>query len=283
MTGADYAERIQRLEDAFGKTTNYMEYMVNRLIELRAEDKSLDSLRKVCYAISGYLRTCKKKHRNDPILLALLHRHVHEEWLHDYNRSIQKKRKKDTPHNLYLHLSSLMDATARTLEQKKRADVISNQSNQRSRNYTTMAAAATGESDSSAASAPAEDLAYITQGRMACYYCKKEHSLYYCERFFALDAQSRRDIVAKYKGCFNCLHPGHSINDCRDKTRCRYCKKNHHDWLHLLPTTEATSNVATTDALKADGLSEESRNIQHEPSADRPLSATPTPIPPFRP
>ena len=82
--------------------------------------------------------------------------------------------------------------------------------------------------------------------RWDCSLCQGEkHPLYICPIWNNYSVTQRLSHAKDRNLCHNCLIPGHSTTDCRNKYRCRQCNQLHHTTLHQ--TTEETSTpVATT-------------------------------------
>ena len=67
-----------------------------------------------------------------------------------------------------------------------------------------------------------------------CPKCKlNDHFIYKCPHFINLNPNERRNFVKRSALCFNCLRPGHGVNTCSSKGKCRECQKQHHSMLHL--------------------------------------------------
>lgn len=65
-----------------------------------------------------------------------------------------------------------------------------------------------------------------------CKICNSNHRLGSCKKFISADVQTRRDLAGKNGLCFNCLGSNHTARECRLKTTCRVCNRNHHTLLH---------------------------------------------------
>ena len=66
-----------------------------------------------------------------------------------------------------------------------------------------------------------------------CFFCVEKHNVYMCPTFKQMSVNERRAKVPQMKLCFNCLRPGHMVNNCKSLTACRICSKRHHTLLHL--------------------------------------------------
>ena len=75
------------------------------------------------------------------------------------------------------------------------------------------------------------------------------HFAFQCRQFQDMDVQQRKTHVQSALLCSNCLHPGHSLQDCQCSFRCRICKKQHNTLLHSddsLATGTVNNVVHTT-------------------------------------
>ena len=68
--------------------------------------------------------------------------------------------------------------------------------------------------------------------KRGCYICHEPHRLWLCDKFKLKPIPGRRGDAKKHNLCFNCLSRGHSIKDCKCKTRCKECQRKHHTLLH---------------------------------------------------
>ena len=59
-----------------------------------------------------------------------------------------------------------------------------------------------------------------------CVFCQEDHVPESCIKI--KDPVERKNILAKYGKCFNCLRTGHRSFTCRSKSVCRNCKNKHH-------------------------------------------------------
>nr|CAH7763984.1 unnamed protein product [Callosobruchus chinensis] len=76
-----------------------------------------------------------------------------------------------------------------------------------------------------------------------CYFCKGDHSIYYCAQFLKLLISDRMQRVKKLKICINCLRGNHEMKVCRFGGR-KICKAKHNTILHDTAEAEGqTKNV----------------------------------------
>lgn len=74
-----------------------------------------------------------------------------------------------------------------------------------------------------------------------CKSCQKEaHYLFKCDKFKALNTESKVKFVRQNNFCYNCLG-FHRVDSCTSSSRCQRCRKKHHTMLHL----ETKSNAAS--------------------------------------
>ena len=69
-------------------------------------------------------------------------------------------------------------------------------------------------------------LPLLTHKRKTCPFCREAHSPSVCHKI--TDVSQRKEILKRDNRCYNCLIPGHRINDCRNEGRCRSCQGKHH-------------------------------------------------------
>ncbi|CAI6368824.1 unnamed protein product [Macrosiphum euphorbiae] len=65
-----------------------------------------------------------------------------------------------------------------------------------------------------------------------CVLCTEPHRIYACNQFNQMSVSERKDVVTKFKLCFNCLNFGHQVESCY-YPGCPRCKKKHNSRLHV--------------------------------------------------
>lgn len=95
-----------------------------------------------------------------------------------------------------------------------------------------------------------------------CPLCEASHYLAKCDHYLSKTPKQRREVVAKYRRCFNCLGL-HAASKCSNPRRCMKCGKKHHTTIH-----DSSDEVA----LKQSTIERRKENEkQHE---DQPISNT---------
>lgn len=104
-----------------------------------------------------------------------------------------------------------------------------------------------------------------TSVKSKCVICNKD-AAYRCNEFQAMTPQQRQEKAKQLNLCFNCLLKNHMIADCKCKSTCFVCQKNHHTLLHMqsnnakdisLPSTSTeTSSVPKATNAKHAGSSQ---------------------------
>ncbi|XP_036140324.1 uncharacterized protein LOC118644157 [Monomorium pharaonis] len=94
--------------------------------------------------------------------------------------------------------------------------------------------------------ATASDSATLT-----CPLCKSRHFINACPQFTAKNACQRRELVKRFKRCFNCLSTRHSASECPSKYSCRLCDKKHHTTLHIESETSSGPATVTSQTAQA--------------------------------
>ncbi|XP_029164818.1 uncharacterized protein LOC114936016 [Nylanderia fulva] len=81
---------------------------------------------------------------------------------------------------------------------------------------------------------------------LSCSMCKQQHIFSKCPQFVSKSPHQRRELVKKFRRCFNCLSKNHSVNDCQSKFTCRFCSKKHHTMIHMESDSlrQTNSNVS---------------------------------------
>ncbi|XP_030759214.1 uncharacterized protein LOC115884703, partial [Sitophilus oryzae] len=103
-----------------------------------------------------------------------------------------------------------------------------------------------------------------------CCFCQKEHTIYNCNSFIALNVHSRLSEVKRLKLCINCLRNNHVVKDCRS-IPCRKCQQRHNTLLHI----DYTQNSKTKPIQNSpDQSSNESSSSNHEINQDNISSNT---------
>ena len=74
-----------------------------------------------------------------------------------------------------------------------------------------------------------------------CKICEQSHPIYKCSKFLSMDISVRKERVKKLSLCFNCLKPGHMIENCESCGGCRKCGAKHNTLLHPVHSSTANS------------------------------------------
>ena len=60
-----------------------------------------------------------------------------------------------------------------------------------------------------------------------CFYCKGPHDLDACPEFVKKTVSERKEFASAKGLCFGCLQHGHLSKDCKERKKCRVCKRQH--------------------------------------------------------
>lgn len=104
---------------------------------------------------------------------------------------------------------------------------------------------------------------YVTtseEKKVKCYLCKKEHTIFKCEKFVNLSPEQKTEQVKRLKLCLNCLRPSHPSWKCK-LSKCFKCNKAHNTILHITydksserePTIGATNTESSADSNNGKG------------------------------
>lgn len=98
--------------------------------------------------------------------------------------------------------------------------------------------------------------------KYTCFFCKKDHSLFYCTDFLKLSIQDRMCKVKDLKLCVNCLRRNHFVKDCK-WSGCKVCGAKHNTILH--DKKERTNAAVLVNQDTDNSVSEiENSNLQPE-------------------
>lgn len=97
--------------------------------------------------------------------------------------------------------------------------------------------------------------------RYICRLCRHAHALRKCNKFLAMNALQRQQVVLNYGYCKNCLAHKHSEGTCFTKTGCRYCHKTHHSLLHENPRLKKNNTSSSTVTKPVDSSCKPSSNL----------------------
>ena len=64
-----------------------------------------------------------------------------------------------------------------------------------------------------------------------CAFCDGDHLSFTCPKVKSMSVKERHDKVKTKRTCFNCLRPGHYVEECRGGP-CKKCNRKHHTLLH---------------------------------------------------
>eukprot|EP00795_Rhopilema_esculentum_P010824 gene10824-19638_t len=97
------------------------------------------------------------------------------------------------------------------------------------------------------------------QWKMACLFCKEDHSAVNCNKVASV--QERQELLRGARRCFRCLKIGHTRDVCRSDRKCKICNGRHITRYYATRTRKVTSE-GTSSCLKqtrgsnCDGFSE---------------------------
>lgn len=94
-----------------------------------------------------------------------------------------------------------------------------------------------------------------TQDPKKCPSCQGQHPLQACPEYQKSTVEKRRELVIKFRRCFNCLG-NHIATRCMSTRRCLQCGKRHHSSLHgVESSTRKSSFTANINQTKKDPTS----------------------------
>ncbi|XP_011859538.1 PREDICTED: uncharacterized protein LOC105557023 [Vollenhovia emeryi] len=87
-----------------------------------------------------------------------------------------------------------------------------------------------------------------------CVLCNENHALYHCTKFKFLSLGKRKELVKKYRCCYNCLGKGHYPRNCLSSRRCIRCQRQHHTPLHEVKENDKSDDEMAESEKADDGL-----------------------------
>lgn len=108
-----------------------------------------------------------------------------------------------------------------------------------------------------------------------CILCHQKHYLRACASFLRMDPKERFETAHQLKVCINCLVPGHSVNQCRNKSNCTVCDKRHHTLLHFQKNQNAPSSSNIHQQHNSNILTSTRASTSSQDSASLALMSTP--------
>ena len=92
--------------------------------------------------------------------------------------------------------------------------------------------------------------------KYSCPLCPENHYAYHCSIFKNYAVQQKKIHVATHSLCYNCLKPGHTLENCRSTFRCFTCKAKHSSFLHedAAALSSPALGLASASAIIPDGL-----------------------------
>ena len=213
VTGANYAEAIDVLQDRFAQKQTIIDAHMESLTNLPqvSSEKDLKNLRKLYDDLEVNIRSLKclevDLNQYGALLMPMVMKKIPEE----IRLLITRKISKDE-----WRLERVLDVFKSELEAREQCGQSTTQKNlgqnkpnqNRSPiNYTTSALVNSG-------------------GQITCSYCKGPHPSAKCN--IVSNPQARKEILRKQGRCFVCLKKGHLSRNCSSNIWCFHCKQRHH-------------------------------------------------------
>ncbi|KAG7312691.1 hypothetical protein JYU34_001059 [Plutella xylostella] len=101
---------------------------------------------------------------------------------------------------------------------------------------------------------------HVTTADNTCTLCKEDHYLCHCKEFGKLNPEKRSELAREHRLCYNCLAPGHSVFNCKQKTSCRICRKRHHTLLHQ----RKDDSLVNEDTKQSTGMTSMHTNVEED-------------------
>ncbi|XP_039764230.1 uncharacterized protein LOC120636738 [Pararge aegeria] len=157
----------------------------------------------------------------DPVIIFLVSQKLDPESQKDWEEHAYKENSDEMP--TWEEMKKFLESKFRTLELIAPTTSTQKQSIQRSYHVKTE------EGD------VYESAHFIANTSQICTYCNaSDHYIQNCNPFIKEPVEERHCFVKRNNLCFNCLIPNHSVFLCKNKTRCRVCRRKHHTLLHQI-------------------------------------------------
>ena len=258
-----YADRIQRLEEAFGDEDKYQNHLLTSLTELRqfsANDET--AVARFSNLLRTYLNMASPLEAANIPLRQLLKTRWPREWLKDYGMYRARTSKADDLITVCEFAAEAHETLQKSQEDLKferelkatyqRGAGPSNATQKASNNYQTKTMVWEPEEEVVGQDSYYEQETEYVEGRgeyafqayskrpdnqrkKECWLCEVwDHDIHNCEEFHASSSQEKRDSAWKNKVCFVCLLTGHGSRQCWSKVKCKFpkCGERHHYMLH---------------------------------------------------
>ncbi|KAL0821872.1 hypothetical protein ABMA28_005274 [Loxostege sticticalis] len=115
---------------------------------------------------------------------------------------------------------------------------------------------------------------------LTCLLCHAQHTLTKCSKFLNLSVSDRFSFIQKKNICFNCLHLGHNVSQCKSNFSCRNCQKRHHTLIHFDKNIVGVNKSADPSSGNSQSFSlpptAECNNVVPSCSTDTQLAMTST-------
>ncbi|KAF0154889.1 MAG: Pao retrotransposon peptidase domain-containing protein [Ignavibacteria bacterium] len=260
LTGDNYPVAVDLLKERFGKERVVKAAHYNRLMNIPPASRELPKLRATFDEIEMHLRTLEAlgEDISQSYLITLIQSKFPHEIMEqielikgdeDWTVALLRKRIK---HHLSAKEESIRHQANSSTENRSTNNKPTNSSSYYSanRNYqarypksntiTTTGALAANSKKANNSSRPFQKSQ--NTNKKHCVYCEGEHFSDECKEF--PDLQTRR---GKIKGrCFICFNPNHSMNTCKYKRNCVYCKRYGQHHRSLCPKQFSTGGKQTT-------------------------------------
>ena len=190
ISGIDYVTRIERLFRRFDREDVYQDNLLRQLDKLRTtRGENEDVLERAAYAIKMSMDNSSHRERSSRRLLDTLEDHLPESMLRQYNFDLRMSHQKHSATRLTQWLEVYLESLVYTRQMKRGLT-------ERQTRFKPPKETARDQVQSIWGGTPdgeGETRAMVTQegGGGPCNFCRKDHDIYHCARFFALTPGGR--------------------------------------------------------------------------------------------
>ncbi|XP_071127724.1 uncharacterized protein [Mytilus edulis] len=237
LTNSNYMEAIKLLKERFGQSHKITNAYMQAMLELRAPQNNLLSLRGYYDKLEAYIRGLESLGRSGESYGALLIPIILNKLPSEIRQHLARENGSDNWELIDLRRGILKEITIIEAGQRSSSFMDSMQPTTMTASFLTCA---------NRKCEPSKVVTFDNRERQTqnirqkpCIFCQNLHDPAKCPN--VTDHDTRLSIVKEKKLCFNCLGSHRSV-DCKSKYRCRQCHQKHH-------TSLCHGNICTNDQL----------------------------------
>lgn len=242
---------MERLEETFGRPDLIYNELLNELVRIRKESKSV--VPELSEALDNLVSTIKiidrKEYLNDHRLVDSIVKKL------PYSIQLKWAEELSNEDRYYKDLS-MLNEWLKPFAKASRLIHPSTQSNERKSRV---------------------NIHQDEKKKSKCVICEENHQYYECEKFKKMNIDTRRKLAAQKRLCFGCLGSNHQMKDCDRAKTCSIdgCSEKHSRWLHNRNNKNTSNDDKQVESSKKEikassseksSESNQKENIEPKPS-----------------